>query len=546
MPVAATDPLYILYTSGTTARPKGVVRDNGGHAVALRWSMDAIYDTPPGEVFWAASDVGWVVGHSYIVYAPLLAGCTTVLYEGKPVGTPDAGAFWRVVADHKVKALFTAPTAFRAIKKEDPAGALARSYDLSSLKYLFLAGERLDPETYRWAGDLLGVPVVDHWWQTETGWPIAANLMGLEPMPTKPGSPSMPVPDMTCASPAPTAPMPGRADRDIVMRLRCRRAACPPCGATTSGSPTPTCRSTRAIRHRRRRLPRHRRLPVRDGPHRRRHQRRRAPAVHRRDGRDPGQPSRGGRMRGDRRARCAQGPIPRGFVVLKAGVSDDPDTISAELVQLVRDQIGAVAALEILDSRGRPTLAVTVRLADDLTARAGVPSGASTGSREAVERRDGDPARYEGKGVLGAVSAVNTEIRDLLRGRAWASLAEADQAMIDLDGTANKSRLGANATVGTSMALARALAASAGVPLWQWVTPERCHAVAAGPALQRAQRRRARAQPAGLPGIHGRPGGRAVDGRSRPGWRGGLRRAAPRAFRPQVRQRRCSSHGPDG
>jgi len=233
-PLAATDPLYILYTSGTTARPKGVVRDNGGHAVALRWSMDAIYDTGPGEVFWAASDVGWVVGHSYIVYAPLLAGCTTVLYEGKPVGTPDAGAFWRVVADNKVKALFTAPTAFRAIKKEDPVGALARRYDLSSLQYLFLAGERLDPETYRWAGDLLGIPVVDHWWQTETGWPIAANLRGLEPMPTKAGSPSVPVPgyDVRIAGPSSGSP--------------CRPAACPPSGRTTSGSSTPTCPSTAA------------------------------------------------------------------------------------------------------------------------------------------------------------------------------------------------------------------------------------------------------------------------------------------------------------
>ncbi len=194
VPVAATDPLYILYTSGTTAKPKGVVRDNGGHAVALRWSMDNIYDTKPGEVYWAASDVGWVVGHSYIVYAPLLTGCTTVLYEGKPVGTPDAGAFWRVIAEHKVKTLFTAPTAFRAIKKEDPEGKLLQEYDLSGFKILFLAGERLDPETYRWAGQLLGVPVVDHWWQTETGWAIAADLMGLEALPTKPGSPTMPVP----------------------------------------------------------------------------------------------------------------------------------------------------------------------------------------------------------------------------------------------------------------------------------------------------------------------------------------------------------------
>src|SRR6266508_3094686 len=189
VPVAATDPLYILYTSGTTAKPKGVVRDNGGHAVALRWSMEYIYDTHPGEVYWAASDIGWVVGHSYIVYAPLIAGCTTILYEGKPVGTPDAGAFWRVIAEHGVKTLFTAPTAFRAIKKEDPAGEHLAKYDVSGLTHLFLAGERLDPETYHWATDLLGIPVIDHWWQTETGWPIAANPVGLEMLPIKPGSP---------------------------------------------------------------------------------------------------------------------------------------------------------------------------------------------------------------------------------------------------------------------------------------------------------------------------------------------------------------------
>ncbi|MEU7433465.1 propionyl-CoA synthetase [Streptomyces sioyaensis] len=194
VPVAATDPLYILYTSGTTGRPKGVVRDNGGHAVALRWSLENVYDTHPGDVFWAASDVGWVVGHSYIVYAPLLTGCTTVLYEGKPVGTPDAGALWRVIAEHRVTALFTAPTAIRAVKKEDPHGALLHAHDTGSLRHLFLAGERLDPETYRWATDLLGVPVVDNWWQTETGWPIVANPMGLEPHPLKAGSPTLPMP----------------------------------------------------------------------------------------------------------------------------------------------------------------------------------------------------------------------------------------------------------------------------------------------------------------------------------------------------------------
>ncbi|MEQ8805541.1 MAG: propionyl-CoA synthetase [Rhodospirillales bacterium] len=194
VPVAATDPLYILYTSGTTGEPKGVVRDNGGHAVALKWSMKNVYDADPGDVYWAASDVGWVVGHSYIVYAPLLQGCTSILYEGKPVGTPDAGAFWRVIADHKVKILFTAPTAFRAIKKEDPNGELLKKYDMSSFKMLFLAGERTDPPTLDWAEKTLGVPVIDHWWQTETGWAIASNCMGLHRFPVKAGSPTKPCP----------------------------------------------------------------------------------------------------------------------------------------------------------------------------------------------------------------------------------------------------------------------------------------------------------------------------------------------------------------
>ena len=199
VPVEATDPLYILYTSGTTGVPKGVVRDNGGHAVALCWTMKHVYDVEPGDVYWAASDVGWVVGHSYIVYGPLLHGCTTILYEGKPVGTPDPGAFWRVISEHGVKALFTAPTAFRAIKKEDPNGEYLKKYDLAGFKYLFLAGERLDPDTYHWATDLLGVPVVDHWWQTETGWAIAANCMGLEALPIKPGSPTKPAPGYSIA-----------------------------------------------------------------------------------------------------------------------------------------------------------------------------------------------------------------------------------------------------------------------------------------------------------------------------------------------------------
>ncbi|MBA2637623.1 MAG: propionyl-CoA synthetase [Solirubrobacterales bacterium] len=194
VPVEATDPLYILYTSGTTGKPKGVVRDNGGHAVALHWSMRNIYDAHPGDVWWTASDIGWVVGHSYIVYAPLLYGCTTLLYEGKPVGTPDAGAFWRVIADHRVRSLFTAPTAMRAVRKEDPEGDLLKGYDISSLEYLFMAGERLDPATYEWASEQLGVPVVDHWWQTETGWAIAGNLMGADPLPIRSGSPTKPVP----------------------------------------------------------------------------------------------------------------------------------------------------------------------------------------------------------------------------------------------------------------------------------------------------------------------------------------------------------------
>ena len=210
VPVAATDPLYILYTSGTTGIPKGVVRDNGGHLVALKWSMSAVYNVDAGDVYWAASDVGWVVGHSYIVYGPLLKGCTTVLFEGKPVGTPDAGVFWRVISEHKVKVMFTAPTAFRAIKREDPRAELMKDYDLSNFKALFLAGERLDPDTLKWAEKSLGVPVIDHWWQTETGWAIAGNCLGIHQYPVKEGSPTKPVPgwnlqvvDPNCNSVAP-------------------------------------------------------------------------------------------------------------------------------------------------------------------------------------------------------------------------------------------------------------------------------------------------------------------------------------------------------
>jgi propionyl-CoA synthetase len=351
VPVAATDPLYILYTSGTTGKPKGVVRDNGGHAVALCWSMQHIYDTWPGEVYWAASDIGWVVGHSYIVYAPLLAGCTTVLYEGKPVGTPDAGAFWRVIEEHKVKALFTAPTAFRVIKKEDPDGRFARARDLSSLRYLFLAGERLDPETYRWARDLLGIPVIDHWWQTETGWAIAANPMGLEPMAAKPGSPTVPMPGYNVHVVGLSgADVPAGTDGEIVIRLPLP----PGCLPTLWGadqryadsylSHYPGCyltgdgghldadgylfvmgRTDDVINVAGHRLSTGEMEEVLASH----------PAV----------------------AECAvigvsdliKGQVPRGFVVLKSGSDADPPAVRAELIQLIRDQIGPVAALRQVD-----------------------------------------------------------------------------------------------------------------------------------------------------------------------------------------------------
>ena len=194
VPVAATDPLYILYTSGTTGQPKGIVRDNGGHMVALKWTMNAIYNVNQGDVYWAASDIGWVVGHSYLVFAPVFKGCTTILYEGKPVGTPDASAFWRVISQHKVKTMFTAPTAFRAIKQQDPGARMMSDFDLSHFKYLFLAGERTDPDTLSWAENSLNIPVIDHWWQTETGWAIAANCMGLHQFTVKPGSPTKAAP----------------------------------------------------------------------------------------------------------------------------------------------------------------------------------------------------------------------------------------------------------------------------------------------------------------------------------------------------------------
>jgi propionyl-CoA synthetase len=348
VPVAATDPLYILYTSGTTAQPKGVVRDNGGHAVALRWSMTNIYDTGPGEVYWAASDIGWVVGHSYVVYAPLLTGATTVLYEGKPVGTPDPGAFWRVIAEHGVKTLFTAPTAIRAIKKEDPHGTHCARHDLSTLRYLFLAGERLDPATYRWASALLDVPVIDHWWQTETGWAVAANCMGIQPLPIKPGSPTKPVPGWDVRILGDDgAQLPADRDGAVTVKL-----PLPPGALPTLWQADDRYVETYLSAH---------------------------PGYYLTG--DGGNIDADGylfimgrtddviNVSGHRLstgaieeviashpdvAECAvvgvrdelRGQMPIGFVVLKAGADRDPGELHAELVQLVRDQVGPVAAFK--------------------------------------------------------------------------------------------------------------------------------------------------------------------------------------------------------
>jgi propionyl-CoA synthetase len=349
--VQATDPLYVLYTSGTTGRPKGIVRDTGGYAVALTWSMSNIFDTRPGDVYWAASDVGWVVGHSYIVYGPLLHGCTTVLYEGKPVGTPDSGAFWRVIADHGVNVLFTAPTAIRAIRKEDPDARELTRHDVASLRGLFLAGERLDPATYEWAQAQLGIPIVDNWWQTETGWPIAANLRGLESMATKPGSPTVAVPgfDVRVLDRQGVEVAPGQEG------AICIKLPLPP-GALSSlwqdderyvqsylsafdgyylsgdggyvdddGYLFVMGRTDDVINVAGHRLSTGQLEEV-IAAH---------PAV----------------------AECAvigvqdalKGQLPRGFVVLKAGATIEPTELTAALVALVREQVGPVAALKRID-----------------------------------------------------------------------------------------------------------------------------------------------------------------------------------------------------
>jgi propionyl-CoA synthetase len=346
--VAATDPLYVLYTSGTTGKPKGIVRDNGGHAVAMAWSLPHIYDLHPGQVWWAASDVGWVVGHSYIVYAPLITGATTVLYEGKPVGTPDAGAFWRVVAEHRVEGLFTAPTAIRAIKKEDPDAKLLAEHDVSSLRTLFLAGERLDPDTYTWASEMLGIPVVDNWWQTETGWPIASNLRGLEPMEIKPGSPSVAVPgyqvEVLDEHGAPAAP----GQEGAI----CLKLPMPPGTLPTLWGDDDRFVSSYLAAHEGYYLSGDGGYVDEDG------------YLYVMGRTDDVINVAGHRLStGSIEAALAQHPavaecavigaadpmkgqLPRGFVVLKAGVDDDPEKIARELVTLVREEVGAVAAFK--------------------------------------------------------------------------------------------------------------------------------------------------------------------------------------------------------
>jgi propionyl-CoA synthetase len=355
VPVAATDPLYILYTSGTTGQPKGVVRDNGGHMVALKWSMDNLYGISPGEVWWSASDVGWVVGHSYIVYAPLLHGCTTILYEGKPVGTPDAGAFWRVIAEHGAVSLFTAPTAFRAIKKEDPKAALLARYDLSKFRSLFLAGERADPDTVKWAEDILKVPVIDHWWQTETGWAITGNPLGLGQLPVKRGSS--------------TVPMPGYDVR--IVDESCREVEANRTGSIVVKLPLPPSCLPTLWQHDDRMHESY--LTEFPGYYKT------ADAGFRDDdgylfimGRTDdiinvaGHRLSTGAMEEvlsahQDVAECAvigvkdelKGEVPCGFIVLKAGVNRPPAEIEKEIVALVRETIGPVAAFKIAITVGR-------------------------------------------------------------------------------------------------------------------------------------------------------------------------------------------------
>jgi propionyl-CoA synthetase len=352
--VAATDPLYVLYTSGTTGKPKGIVRDNGGHAVAMAWSLPNIYGCGEGDVWWAASDVGWVVGHSYIVYAPLICGATTVLYEGKPVGTPDAGAFWRVVAEHGVSALFTAPTAIRAIKKEDPEGTLLREHDISSLRTLFLAGERLDPDTWQWATDRLGVPVVDNWWQTETGWPIAANLRGLEPMEIKPGSPSVAVPGFAVeVLDANGASVPAGEEGAICLRL-----PMPPGTLPTLWGDDDRFVASYLSAHEGYYLSGDGGYVDEDGY---------LFVMGRTDDviNVAGHRLSTGSMEAvisqhPAVAECAvigvsdtlKGQLPRGFVVLKAGADVDPDRLRDELVAMVREEIGAVASFREVEVVG--------------------------------------------------------------------------------------------------------------------------------------------------------------------------------------------------
>jgi propionyl-CoA synthetase len=355
VPVAATDPLYVLYTSGTTGKPKGVVRDNGGHMVALKWTMRNFFGVEPGEVFWAASDVGWVVGHSYIVYAPLFHGATAILYEGKPVGTPDAGAYWRVIAEHGVVTLFTAPTAFRAIKKEDPNATLVDGHDLSRFRALFLAGERADPDTIRWAEAILEVPVIDHWWQTETGWPVAGNPIGLGALPVKHGSPTVPMPGYVLeVLDEGGKPVPPDTMGAIVIRL-----PLPPGCLPTLWNADERFRDSYL-----------------------------APYPGYYNTSDAGYLDKDGyvwvmgrtddiiNVAGHRLstggmeevlashpavAECAvigvkdalKGEVPCGFVVLKSGVQKDPAEVETELVSLVREKIGPVAAFKLAITVGR-------------------------------------------------------------------------------------------------------------------------------------------------------------------------------------------------